>query len=206
MKIYEELKKRENKKAFRELVMKYHPDRGGDEDVMKKLTNAADKGDKAFEDFRDELLGKKKPARKKYDTGVHKNKNEGKWVNEFAEMLYDEIKSMEEVNGIRGLNRKVGHETPFFVDLKDGRHLQISYIEAPSSPSISVWMISKKNEPMEWKMAGDKWRGSLVARSVESAKNGIKNIIKAKEFRVDDEEDPWEETERETYRDSRRGR
>lgn len=60
MYISEELTKQENKKAFRELVMKYHPDRGGDEIIMKRITSAADKGDSAFENFRDELLANDK--------------------------------------------------------------------------------------------------------------------------------------------------
>lgn len=208
MRIFEELKDEENKKLYRKLSRKYHPDlKGGDENVMKKMNNAVDKGDAAFKAFYNELTGKTPPApkKKKYDTGVHKHEGYN-WIDKFTEMLHDEIKSMEEVNAIRTIARAPGPERPFFIDLKDGRHIQVSYLESPASPSIAVWMISKKGMPMEWKMEGDKWRENLVARSIEMARNGIKNIIKAKDFREADDEDPWENAERETYRDSRRGK
>ena len=59
--IREELRDRENKKLWQQLVKKYHPDnkKTGDEKVMKKINNAYEKGDEAFKRFHDELTGKK---------------------------------------------------------------------------------------------------------------------------------------------------
>lgn len=56
--INEALTKEENKALFRELVKKYHPDAGGDPEIMKKL-NASRNSDSEFEKFVNELIGKK---------------------------------------------------------------------------------------------------------------------------------------------------
>jgi len=61
MNINEELAKQDNKKIWRDLVRKYHPDnkKTGDEKIMKKINNAYEKGDEVFERLHDELTGKK---------------------------------------------------------------------------------------------------------------------------------------------------
>jgi len=74
--LLEELRSQEAKKKFRELIMKYHPDKGGDEEITKKLNVAKDKGDYALWDLYDELTGKKKPAQKKT---TYKKQEEGWW-------------------------------------------------------------------------------------------------------------------------------
>lgn len=58
----EALEKDDNKKLFRELVKKYHPDnKDGNEEIMKKLNKAKDDGDKAFEIFYASYLNKPRP-------------------------------------------------------------------------------------------------------------------------------------------------
>lgn len=57
----EALTKEQNKALFRELVKKYHPDTGDNEEMTKKLLNARS-SDEAFERFVGEVVGKKNPA------------------------------------------------------------------------------------------------------------------------------------------------
>lgn len=64
MNIFEELTDKENKKKWRELVRKYHPDNKetGNEKIMKKVNNAYEKGDRVFERLVAELKGEKPPT------------------------------------------------------------------------------------------------------------------------------------------------
>ena len=48
----------ENKVRFRELVMKYHPDRGGDTEIAKRIINAKDSDEAVESLYRELILGK----------------------------------------------------------------------------------------------------------------------------------------------------
>lgn len=61
--LYEEIKNPINKKKFREMAKRFHPDAKGDEETMKRI-NSADT-DKAVEDLYNELMGGKKEEKPK---------------------------------------------------------------------------------------------------------------------------------------------
>lgn len=213
MHLYEELKKQENKKSFRELVMKYHPDKkGGDEKIMKKLNDAADRGDRAFENFKDELLGKK-PRHSNTDNLNREEKEKNKkpnfdfkFMKEF-ERGFRELQDLEEVVGIRTINSRgiggAGH--PFWIDLKNGMHVQVEYKETDYNPVIDIWLIGKKGEEMEWKV-DKKYQSSMKINSAKGAITAIKNLITQYLDSAREVKDPWENAERETFRDSRRNK
>jgi len=56
MKLIEELKSLEAKRKYRELAMKFHPDKTGNGDIMKKINQAKDNGDKELFKIYSELL------------------------------------------------------------------------------------------------------------------------------------------------------
>jgi len=97
MKIFEELSDPQLKKQWRQLVMKYHPDKAktGDEEVMKKINNAYEEGDAAFEKFVFELKnkGKKRTSTGKETTGEDLDKVQSEVYDDFNELkhiLHDE--------------------------------------------------------------------------------------------------------------------
>ena len=51
------------KKMYRELAMKYHPDKGADANIMKKINRAKDSGDQAIRNLYNELLKPKVKAK-----------------------------------------------------------------------------------------------------------------------------------------------
>lgn len=58
----------ENKKKFRELARKYHPDVGGDEEIAKRINNAKESDERVEELYRELILNKapKETPRKTY--------------------------------------------------------------------------------------------------------------------------------------------
>lgn len=86
MKINEELSDPKLKKKWREMVMKYHPDKAGEnsEEVMKKLNNAYEKGDAAFEKFLFDLKGKKSVG--KETSGQDLTQEQSEIYNDFNEL------------------------------------------------------------------------------------------------------------------------
>jgi len=83
MKLFEELIKPENKKKFRELVKKYHPDNKetGNEEISKKLNVAKGKGDATFEKVYSELINKKPNS----DIGKYGIEKYKEWLKELKE-------------------------------------------------------------------------------------------------------------------------
>lgn len=64
--LYEEIKNPINKKKFREMAKRFHPDAKGDEETMKRI-NSADT-DKAVEDLYNELMGGKKEEKQEWSS------------------------------------------------------------------------------------------------------------------------------------------
>lgn len=188
--LYEELEKSENKKSFRELVMKYHPDRkGGSEEMMKKLNDAADKGDAAFERFREEITGKKS-SRQERD----------KETESFFDDLEKELIGHPKVISIKKFGKTVIGEN-FRVILKGDINISIVHIKH-TTPMFEI-AVFKNDEFMQWNV-GDGYRDQLRIRSGKGAITAVKNIIKNIDTLKPSEEDPYEDMERETYRDSKR--
>lgn len=190
MNIFEELKKQENKKNFRELMSKHHPDKkGGSIEIAKKLNNAKDKGDEAFERFRDELLGKKPKETVKFDLDDEIKKQSDKYwgkkkstddrfehLDEFVEALHV-IKVMDEVKKTRTVNKNTGYVRPFWIDLKDGNHIQIEYGESPTkNPNISIWLLDSNGRDLAFKFKGKKYN-SFNATGINEAIAKIKVMI-----------------------------
>ena len=72
MVIEEELKDPKNKKKFRELVKKYHPDKGGEDEETIKRINHAKRSDKDFEAFLKDFLNDKKEESPKEESPKEK--------------------------------------------------------------------------------------------------------------------------------------
>lgn len=100
--INESLKKEENRKKFRELVMKYHPDKGGDNSIMARI-NASKVSDEVFERLYNELSGK----------AVVKSSTE-KRIKNFAE--YEKV-----FDSINTYLEREGKPEVFYVIFSDGR-------------------------------------------------------------------------------------
>lgn len=100
MKLEEMLASPEVKAMYKELVKKYHPDVGGDQEVMKRVNNAKDKGDDEIIDLYNQLVmgGKFEKAKEpKYsDMGLGEVKKDlskySAWAKEISKELYISLK------------------------------------------------------------------------------------------------------------------
>jgi len=172
MNIFEELKKAENKKKFRELVMKYHPDKkSGDEVKMKALNNAADKGDSAFENFVNEILSGKKSSENEYETKDFKH------INEFYNKLND-LKEKGLIKHFRSIDlpSAIPYKV-FIINTNKDFFIQAQYNETEYSPVIDLWLQTNENINASFKTNGKKYH-HMQASSVDNAIRLIKFILK----------------------------
>ena len=183
--ILEELKNKENKKKFRELVMKHHPDRGGDERIMKKLTAAADKGDYAFEQFRDELLGKKKPQdtyswkkakpSKRYSSSILKTEAE-----KLVKILKEEFKDDKDIDKIEVGKRFFGSMFTIYIILKDGKSVAIEYTVLDRDDKIETILLDKNGDQLTIKI-GESVFDKLAAPYARNIPSSVRTWIKHKD-------------------------
>lgn len=126
MKLYEELKDQDAKDKYRELSKKYHPDIGGDIEIMKKVTDAKDKGDIAMRQLYSKLIKKKVKEKvkeeKPYVDQMLKDayKKFDKWAYEIEQELGKGIVIILDIqnNKINGwINHSYGKERLYIYDV-----------------------------------------------------------------------------------------
>jgi len=185
MKIHEELRDKENKKLWQQLVKKYHPDnkKTGDEKIMKKINNAYEKGDEAFKRFHDELTGKK-PATDDWDKTEPEGfepRDRGGEMNESPILrLIKKIKK-EEYNFVLtiskrpSLNRAIIESYDMILKSKAYIRVDVSMIEGgrPGMVQVDIKLMDGQ-KPIEDKgpvpIANDEMLEKRIKQLIEKAK------------------------------------
>lgn len=92
MTLLEMLSRPEVKAMYKELVKKYHPDLGGDQEIMKKINIAKDKGDEEMMKLFKKLKGEKTKEEPKYsDIGLDNIKSDMKKYSNWAREIENEF-------------------------------------------------------------------------------------------------------------------
>jgi len=181
--IVEELSKKDNKKKFRELVMKYHPDKGGDDKIMKRLNTAADDGDYAFEQLRDELVGKKKPkdtySWKNTESKSSSSRGTNEATKDLIEILKKEFKDDKDVERIKS-GRTIGSMFIVYVVLKDGKRVAIEYTMLEHEDKIETLLLDRQGEQLSVKL-GETTFDKLAAPYARNIPSSVRTWIKHKD-------------------------
>ena len=94
----------ENKARFRELVMKYHPDRGGDTEIAKRIINAKDSDEAVESLYRELILGKTEQEKPKQTYTYKKQEkpfDSERWKDRFSskqerDVWHEKVKAKRE--------------------------------------------------------------------------------------------------------------
>ncbi len=132
--ILEELKKSENKDKFRKMAKEFHPDKGGDINLMKEL-NTAKETDETFEEFYNKVKGKTKKSKSEVKQAWSRFFKDENDRNEWHSRV-NKARSKKQVKLKKSKNRNKN------IDIKKMKN----FFEDLNESSKSIYKTFKKNK------------------------------------------------------------